>query len=156
LERSTDGIEYENLQELRALGTPNKIGTNRYAYLDQQPSLGYNYYRLGPVDREGNKSYSKVIALNFKAPLSSDIQIQPNPVVHDLFVNFLAAEAASVSISVFDTRGTKVLEKKTYSVLKGMNTLKLAVKTLPEGVFILQINQGLFSKSLKFVKKYNY
>jgi hypothetical protein len=97
-----------------------------------------------------------VIALNFKAPLSSDIQIQPNPVVHDLFVNFLAAEAASVSISVFDTRGTKVLEKKTYSVLKGMNTLKLAVKTLPEGVFILQINQGLFSKSLKFVKKYNY
>ena len=67
----------------------------------------------------------------------------------------LSVDQATVSISVFNTTGKKMLEKNTCSVFKGMNTLKLEVKTLPEGVYILQIDQGLFSKSLKFVKKYN-
>ncbi len=155
LERSTDGIEYDPIQEVSAIGSPNKTGINRYEYLDFQPSIGYNYYRLGQTDTEGKKSHSKVIAVNFKAPSSLEIQLTPNPANHNLFINMLSVDQATVSISVFNTTGKKMLEKNTCSVFKGMNTLKLEVKTLPEGVYILQIDQGLFSKSLKFVKKYN-
>ena len=99
---------------------------------------------------------SKVIAVSFEQASTSVIQLQPNPAIEDLFINIQAKDETPISMTVFNTTGQQVLQRKDGSVFIGTNRLKLPIKSLSEGVYILQIQQGAFSKSFRFVKKYNY
>ena len=156
LERSVDGINYSNLQQVAAVGQSNKSEVNHYAYQDYNPIVGYNYYRLKQVDLNGEVVNSKVIAVSFEQASTSVIQLQPNPAIEDLFINIQAKDETPISMTVFNTTGQQVLQRKDGSVFIGTNRLKLPIKSLSEGVYILQIQQGAFSKSFRFVKKYNY
>lgn len=81
LERSDDGRTWTNIGQLRSKGYSQ--GQQFYAFLDEQPFNGKNYYRLNIVDFDGRQAYSPVLVFDFAAEIV--ITVYPNPVKNQLY-----------------------------------------------------------------------
>ena len=84
VEKSTNGIDFEELTEIDGKGTT--ILESYYNWIDRSPNNGLNYYRLLQVDFDGVKSYSNILAIEFKSDRDK-IQLYPNPVILEVNIN---------------------------------------------------------------------
>jgi hypothetical protein len=64
IERSTDGIQFEALAQMK--GTSNSSHLLQYTFTDTILSYSQAYYRLKQVDLQGSVSYSKVVEASYK------------------------------------------------------------------------------------------
>lgn len=62
LERSTDGINFYTITQVKGAG--NSTTTIEYSYIDRNPENGVNYYRLSQTDFDGNFEVFKTIAID--------------------------------------------------------------------------------------------
>jgi hypothetical protein len=65
IERSNDGTIYNAIGAVAAAGNSQYV--RQYAYTDEHPETGNNYYRLKQVDIDGKFSYSPVVRVAFAA-----------------------------------------------------------------------------------------
>jgi len=65
VERSGDGSVYSAIGTVTAAG--NSTVEQRYAFTDENPETGNNFYRLKQVDIDGKFSYSTVVRVSFAA-----------------------------------------------------------------------------------------
>lgn len=133
----------------QVLGIVKGQGTSleKYAYtwLDKNPFLGNNYYRLRQVDVDGTFAYSRIIHLSFKGAAIA-ISIYPNPVGEVLYYQG-ASENEIESIELLDVEG-QLLWKST--VIDG----ELRLSNLPQGQYLLQLKQTNSSTITKtFIKQ---
>ncbi len=63
IEKSTNGVEFEEITQVDGKGTTTIL--SNYNWTDLSPKEGMNYYRLRKVDYSGDKSYSKIIVIEF-------------------------------------------------------------------------------------------
>jgi hypothetical protein len=69
-------------------------------------------------------------------------------------VSFGSMMAASVSLRLFDVRGSQLWSKQ-YEAQAGQNTVNIdCVNTLPDGVYILQWSDGLRPEIVKIVVRH--
>jgi hypothetical protein len=61
LQRSTDALEFITIHKTESAGSSYQ--TKNYTFLDTNPLLGTNYYRLRQVDNDGLMTYSKIISI---------------------------------------------------------------------------------------------
>jgi hypothetical protein len=61
IERSTNGIHFDKIGEIKAAGTSNQL--INYIFEDENPTLGINYYRLKQVDFDGKTAKSPVVSI---------------------------------------------------------------------------------------------
>ena len=90
IERSSDGLTWEYLGELPAAG--NSSSSISYFFLDDnypelRDAISVLYYRLKMVDLDGTFEYSEIRALNIKGDSDDEINIYPNPVYDELFID---------------------------------------------------------------------
>lgn len=76
IQRSTNLQEFFTLKTILANG--NTRERSRYVFIDQNPLLGVNYYRLRQTDADGQFAYSKIIAAQV-ATQSPQLFIYQNP-----------------------------------------------------------------------------
>ncbi|GAB5538214.1 MAG: hypothetical protein Salg2KO_03170 [Salibacteraceae bacterium] len=103
LERSSDGLHYETLAEIKAAG--NSRETTHYSYIDQNAPWEVQYYRLKQTDIDANSTtYS---TLRFAKRENADaIAIYPNPFKTSFQITNLPENATQVA--VYDMVGRKV------------------------------------------------
>ncbi|MBK6839033.1 MAG: hypothetical protein IPG90_12930 [Bacteroidetes bacterium] len=80
IERGTDGISYESIQQINGAGNSTSFLT--YGVTDKNPIEGTSYYRLKQTDFDGKYSYSNVEVINYTSSLANKILINsigPNP-----------------------------------------------------------------------------
>jgi hypothetical protein len=75
LERSPDGTNYADIAMVPAIGGP-QLG-HRYAYSDNTPGPGKNFYRLKIASRTGAATYSAVVVVSFAG--TSGLVLFPDP-----------------------------------------------------------------------------
>lgn len=75
IERSSNGIGFTSIGKESASG--NSKDLIRYAFADERPLEGKNYYRLKTVDYDGSFEYSKIISANWDTP--KVVNVYPNP-----------------------------------------------------------------------------
>ena len=95
LERSTDGGATYNV-----LGGVTASGQGTYSFLDKNPVMGANAYRLKIVDLNGTVTYSNVVTLmyaNITGITASNIRIYPNPA--SSVVNLVINQNSNGSVS---------------------------------------------------------
>jgi len=126
IQHSTDGSSFTDIGTVKAIG----IGANSYAFTDNKPANGINYYRLESVDKDGATSFSKVVSV---LPTINDsrLTIYPNPAKD--YVTIKGNHIAS--IQVIDNLGRVV---KVVSLQNATNPT-LSVSSLPAGVYHLRI-----------------
>lgn len=152
LEKSIDGVQFEVINEQNAKGN-GRTDDNQYNYLDERPSIGVNYYRLGQVDMDGRQTYSRVVAINFEEKPQPVITLAPNPAYDNLTVDYVTSEEGMVSIEVYDVIGQLMSNATDLPVEKGANKMLLNVKEYPNGIYILRVKQDDQATTRRFVKE---
>ncbi len=77
IQRSNDGVQWEDIGMVRAAGTSNTI--LHYSYTDEDPAPGINSYRILSSDKDGVISYSEIQSVKFASPAGS-FAVLENPV----------------------------------------------------------------------------
>ncbi len=122
IERSVDGINYEEVIQIKGRGNCN---THRaYSTIDETPLSGICYYRLKQTDFDGKSTYYKPIHLELKENTKGHA-IYPNPLFNDeeLFLKTIANSDKTIQLTIMDVMG-KTICSNTLSLKKGYNQLK--------------------------------
>lgn len=129
-ERSTDGINYEEIGEVLI------TETGEYAITDNTPAAGNNFYRLKLIEKGGASGYSEIRKLWF--PGTADVTIFPNPARDVLNIRLpLQWQRKRLRTSVTDAKGRLML---TTIVANTTATQSIDTKSLASGTYILQLS----------------
>ena len=155
VERSTD-----NGKTFQVLGGLSSAGQGSYSFLDKDPQVTVDQYRLKIEDLDGTISYSKVIPLMYSSLsnsiASSGITIYPNPATSN--VNLYIVNTAATSINSNVTYKITVVNS-TGTIIKtdvsSKPTWQYSVGSLIPGTYMIQVvnnnDKSLVGKG-KFVK----
>jgi len=138
IERSIDGRNFEPIGTVEGKGT--SYGLANYQFVDRLPST-MSYYRLRQVDFDGAFEYSDVISVSRGARGGDDFSVYPIPARDRLNIEYSAAEADEMNISVISITG-KVLTTQTVTNQKGRNLFNIDSADLVSGTYILRIETG--------------
>lgn len=144
IEHSTDGNNFEIIEILAGAGTSTE--TNNYAAIHNSPAKGSNYYRLKQVDFDGNFEYSKIVSTTIE--INEDWKLFPTQSQSDITVEW-SEDFSAKAVAIFDLNGKKVSE---IAVNQDDTDVVVSTQNLPEGVYILNINDGRTFSSKPFFK----
>ena len=149
LERSSDGIEFEEIAKITGGG--NSTSLLKYQYQHQNPN-DLEYYRLKQVDFDGQFEYSKVIAIN--SMKEAIINIFPNPTNSTLSLSFMDnITSGEYVITITDVLG-KVFIKKLNVNPNNRLFLIEEFESFAKGFYTIKISDGSDNilKSSKVIK----
>lgn len=129
----------------------NQSGTYRLR-INQQQCTGWSTDRL--VRRSAWTGTSLADSLLTFASDDSTFIAYPNPVSTTLLIRYLQPGAKQVRVAVYSVAGQ--LEKTGFTLNhlpNGLFSLDLPVADLPVGPYILQLNDGIRQRSLRFLRQ---
>lgn len=154
VERSLDGNVFSQVGIVDAAGF--SVMPNDYAFIDpgvRELNAGKIYYRLRMVHSDGSFEYSAVRWISLDESSHQTVLAYPNPFFDELSLMWYAGGSGTGLIQVSDFSGKMVLEKEI-PYKEGNNFLMLdQLASFPDGVYILQLNTGRSTRTLKVVKQ---
>jgi hypothetical protein len=140
VERSSDGLSFVSIGSVNAL---HGNAINSYSLSDNDPSIGYNFYRLKQINSDGQFTYSKIIKIDFSKRLS--ITITPNPAK-----NYITVSTSDVikELRLISLDGKMV---NRWTNVSGTSTLDIS--TIPAGVYIVKMITADQQQSQKIIKQ---
>lgn len=126
-----------------------------FAYADNTPLPGINYYRLKVTDADGKVSYSNIVALIQASKGLELISITPNLVKDgNCRLNITAAENQQLDIQIMDLAG-RLVSRQQVDLKTGFSTINLKVNNLASGTYQLFgiTADGMRTRTLPFVKQ---
>jgi hypothetical protein len=146
IERSYDGHPFS------AIGTvPGKGNSSQpfsYVWIDSFPAMGKNLYRLKQVDKDEKFTYSSVINVAIVSAVGAGVTAYPNPVVDALTITSREGEHI-LAVTACKATGQQIMDYK--SPFAG-NVLKLPMKGLAPGVYIIKVSTDHQVSSFKVLK----
>jgi len=137
VQRSTDGITFEQIGTVQGFGTSSF--THHYVFYDHEPYIGVSYYRLKQVDYNGQYDYSPIRAV-YIGTLDL-ITIYPSPASETIQYLVASESGGEITVKVIDVLGREVINQ-TETITQGTNTKQLSVAQLSSGTYLLQISNG--------------
>ncbi|HMH21517.1 MAG TPA: T9SS type A sorting domain-containing protein [Puia sp.] len=105
VERSTDGIYFEKVGTVKAVGTD----ANHYSWFDEAPANGNNFYRIRAVDIDGKFRYTGVLAIRIN---DTRISVYPNPVKRGGSLQLDLADRKASKIEIVNVLGQVLYTKE--------------------------------------------
>ncbi|MEO6540569.1 MAG: T9SS type A sorting domain-containing protein, partial [Ferruginibacter sp.] len=149
IERSADGIHFNNLFTINKKGT--NAGTEMYESIDRYPVNGFNYYRLKIWDKTHHFKYSKIVQVYLGVDSNTGIFIFPNPAQDMISLMYTAGKNEQLQVAIYDAKASLISTKKV-NVMAGRNEISFDIHVLPAGTYFVQL-QGNGSKALQFIKQ---
>jgi hypothetical protein len=137
IERSVDGASFTNIGSLQA-SNANQASVS-YSFVDNQPIVGNNYYRIKGSSINGQIQFSNVAVVKYGVNMAS-VTVVPNP-IQGRTVNLRLSQLAkgNYHISVTDAIGRSILKKEM--VLDGSSSVQLNLPTsVKAGNYFLKVN----------------
>ena len=129
IERSNDGVRFESIGSTPAIGS-----NSSYAFIDEKPNGGLNYYRLKMEDTDYSFEFSVIKSLEFGIDTDVALEIYPNPTTDLLKFNLRGMENSE--INVFNINGKLVNSIK----LTNVAYTEIDVTNLTAGMYVVQVN----------------
>ncbi len=154
VERSIDGVHFNNIGDVKATGTSN---TTHSYLLNDYSALHIGaftlYYRLKTIDKDGRFTYSSIIKLQLHGSEFA-YSLSPNPVHSQLTVSFTTGNAISqAALRITNTNGKPVYEKSLQGLQPGSVQQYINVTGLATGIYYIQLTTNNYTKTLMFVKQ---
>ncbi len=129
VQRSVDGVTFNTLGNVAAKG--NSTVTSNYSFIDAEPVIGINYYRLKQVDINGKFVLTPVKSVKFDNNTQSDVSLFPNPAKEMVTIECKDMK----DITILDYLGKVVINQK------GVNQQQynINVKGLSKGTYLVQV-----------------
>lgn len=139
VERSTDGLNWLELG--RQAGQISSLTPIQYTFDDNRP-LQKSYYRLRSLDFDGASSVSAIVVLTRKSTGLGIDRVFPSPTQDRLTIDFSTPAETDAIIRVSSITGQTVLEEQVTGV-KGSHSITLSLQSLPAGVYIVSLSDGI-------------
>jgi hypothetical protein len=133
VQRSTDAKAFETIGKVIAKGNSNeKLG---YEFLhNTPPKANIIYYRLKQIDLDGKFEYSKIISVVSEEKLG--LKVFPNPVSDILTIE--NSKNKSLNLNLLNAMGSSFAQLQNVTD----SQIKMNLKTVPAGIYFLQIVDG--------------
>jgi hypothetical protein len=145
VERSTDGVHFENAGRVAAAG--NTAQMSNYSFTDVNIPTGRLYYRLKQVDADGRFEYSGTIVLQNRQNGFQFI-VSPNPASAFITIQYNGLAEQDTDIKLYDVQGKLVQQTK---INKGQAMVRLNIEALYTGTYIVKIQSNAVSESHKVI-----
>jgi hypothetical protein len=143
IERSKDGLVWENGQHVRGSGTTKTKTT--YETVDDGPYKGVSYYRLKQTDFDGQFTRSAVVRVYIEN--TAEIVIYPNP-FSGSFKFSADSEVDGSRVKLYSSSGVEI----PISIAKEGTEFTISPGNISEGLYILQVADGFKIKTIKVIK----
>lgn len=149
VERASEDGEFHPIGYVDGAGTSQS--TRAYAFVDQSPIQGLNYYRLRQTDFSGINSVSEVRSLYFDVHQEAHVAVYPNPTNSRNNLVFSLESKSSVSISCCDNRGRRIEEPLFFEMEAGQHQISLLWNHLDAGSYMMTVETKYWIKSVRFL-----
>lgn len=137
VERSDNGSDWDVLATVPGQGNASTLSS--YRFLDRNPHIGANHYRIVQVDFDGQSDKTDVIVLTFDAPAGLKwTSMGQNPVADYTQLAFSSESDANMTLQVFDITG-KLVVNRPVAARTGGNTIDLDVTQFEAGMYFLRV-----------------
>ena len=139
IEEDVDEYIIERTDDFRfeAIGSVNADGSKGYSFVDSDPFIGNNLYRIRSVSNTGDRDYSNIVSRIFTK--SFGYNIGPNPVTEVCVVDVSSPFLNNLEFRIFSLKGELVHEfKQTYTNTQAV-TLEIDMNNMPSGVYAYQL-----------------
>lgn len=149
VEKSTDGIHWENIQVISAQG--NTTNTTSYSFSDFELRNEIVYYRLVQIDYDGKET---IYGAESASPCSvNELTWTVSTHENDIYgLTILSPIDQDVTLLATAMSGQKVAENRTLHLVKGKNLYYFDAQKLVVGMYLLNLltdNQTLTHKIIK-------
>lgn len=145
VERSIDAVNWEMIGNV--LGNGNSSQIIDYTYIDTNPIVGTNYYRLKQIDFDGAFEYLGPVSVDFKIP---EIRMLPNPVQNQITLQF-PEELTHEKKIIISNLNQQVISRQV--LFGGKKVYTINVSNLQSGMYILTIQSANNIDVKRFVKQ---
>ena len=151
VEHSRDGNTFTALSDKMLSKAVNGNSTTEltYDFTDNAPYMGHNYYRLQQTDLDGKSSYSRIV--NVYHGNETLVNLYPNPVNTELYVEINTPKATVAKIKIMDAAG-RVVRAVDMQLQAGNNKSDISMEGLADGIYMVKVtdNKGLnFSQTVR-------
>jgi hypothetical protein len=148
VERSENAYTFAHVGEVAAVNSQSN-----YSFMDELPKAGIWYYRIKELMSDGNRQYSKTLAIHYKNNTPA-VSLRPSVTSEPwlkIFVNL--PERDQLNLQVIDVTG-RTLVRNRVAAEKGENIFTLDISRLNKGVYYVQVfkKEGLY-KTIMAEKK---
>lgn len=147
IERSRDGLVFEKIG--RVTGNGNTFSRYYYSFLDKQPGLGENYYRLKQVDFDGSYTYSELIMVEMVQDLSTLLSVAPSVAESEVDILFSQLPRTNYLIEIFDSNGVNI---HNIPIEPEVAVVNLDVSDYQPGMYFIRVPIGREFVIKRFVK----
>jgi len=150
VERTKDGINFENIAKL--VGAGNSNSQLNYFVYDEKPLQGISYYRLVQTDFDGKQSFSDLKSVDFNH-FSSESSIPVISVLgNSLLIKTNFEKAQQIKILMYSLDGKLVLTKQV-DASSGSQTMQLNNLNLSEGIYHVNIfGDQVYTQKISIIK----
>lgn len=150
IERSSDGTVFSPVMKIPSAGNSDTKG-HYYAY-DNNPFKGNNFYRLVPVDINGNKAVASLIMVTNKSGLPR-LGVFPNPSAGNVNISLSNFSGTEIHTAIYDIYGKQVWAKNI-ELSEGAASKEIDLSNFDNGVYIIKAFDGTstFTKNLVITK----
>jgi hypothetical protein len=152
VQRSSDGVTWEVLEEVMGAGTT--FEPQDYITYDNSPLSGVNYYRLRQVDFDDKFDFSKVAIVDLGASSGANeleiTSVYPNPFSSNLSIDVAGLGSGRYSVEILNTSGVAIKSREFSS---GESAQFSGLDDLQFGVYILKVVQGEKVVTKQIVKR---
>ncbi len=117
----------------RVEGMGNTQQKHNYEFIDNNPAIGKNFYRLRQVDFDGKFEFSPTRLVEFKVHSPKEVVVFPNPTTSVIYVAS-DEEISTITIRSMDGRALQVHD----NVLR--NTFEITLSDVPMGLYTMEID----------------
>ena len=147
IQRSKDGLTYDDIGEVEGQGFNIYEVESKYVYDDEAPLIGVNYYRLKAVDLDDSFEYFQVKMVKLNG--AKKMTVYPNPSSGDVIAfrtNFDGTGADRVML--LDQLGTEIFN----APVSETNSINFQNR-LRQGVYLLRYVSDGFEQTTRIVIK---
>lgn len=150
IEKSTDGISYEQIGEVNAMGTSEDF--SNYRFLDLDARKGLSFYRVKQVDYDGDYSYSKIVIVN-KATENNIMITSINDKLKGERVELTVdvTKPLTLEYAIKDMKND-VIQKQTINAQQGLQNIVFDLSAYPNGMYKLSLISGEEEETINFRK----
>ncbi|MFK8102827.1 MAG: PA14 domain-containing protein [Saprospiraceae bacterium] len=135
LERSSDGINFEQWNQVESLSEENSH--TYYNELDKTPVEGRNYYRVKKIHKDGSVQYSNVADVVFDLDIVR-FSIFPNPANEQVYINLPEYVGRTGRISIANALGQQLVERQ-FTALPD-SPIECSTKALKAGIYTVHVH----------------
>lgn len=140
LQRSNDGLNFENITFVNGAGNSTQVINYSFDDYEVNQNITY-YYRLKQIDFNGDFEYSNIVNASLRGSENISFNVYPNPNSNsnDLNLDIYSVDNTQALIQMYDMLG-KIVYTQNISLTAGLNKTILNKDFLSSGKYFITIN----------------